>query len=798
MARRISIEIVGDTSNLERSFNRAGTSAKRFDRDLNRTFRGVVSGSGAFKHLGRSVAFASASFLGGAGLVEVLKSSVESAAGLERQVERARVTFRDASAEVKAFSKTTADTFGIAEEDALRAANSFGAMLKAMGFARGEAAKMSIRLVKLAGNLAALTGKSPEEAFTALQAGIAGRTRGLKQFGIVIDNAAIKQEAFRLGLIKNVADTAKVRQSQNRLTIAQYTYTAAVKKHGPHSIQAARAAADLDSSQSRLKQALAGSTGALTANAKAAALYSLILRQSTDANGAAGRASGKLSQQQRILHAQIRNLQDELGGQLTPGILKATTALTTWLGKSENQARVQRDLHAAVQDVTAVVNASVPVLGAAAAQIDSSIRGLEGLAKGFRAVRRDVVLLTSPIQGFIDLLNAIPRSIGIDIHVGAVKGIAKGVLGFAANPIGAAIAPLRGSDKHLSAADKKQQAKWMANYGGGLATMGPGGYQYGAGYGYDTGGTLNQTNPAALAARRSKAAAAAAAAEARRLKLLGLTDGATGGGGGGGTQVDTVMARLGILLTRAQQTPGLRDDLQILNKEKQHLQARLKVSKGNLDLQQQLADVEGQITSAVTQEQDRLRGLVGSLFQGPLLSPTDEDIKRRLGVTGPGIGKLTGDLAAQNRQFQAEQRDINRLRKRGASDRLISELQDLGPAGAAQVHTLATASKGKLDAFFRQFQLREKLVAKAVRVEMTASVVNLRAGKISAAGAHARATQTSRNTASGHGVVQHNNITITDSRDSERAARKTAEHLQRAAKSTTVQRRGRNPGVSFL
>lgn len=96
MARVLQVEIVGDYASAERAFKKTGAAAngfekdlrktgstsKTFERDLGKTTRGVLAGSGAFRTLGRSVAFASASFLGGAGLIEVAKSSIDAAEGL--------------------------------------------------------------------------------------------------------------------------------------------------------------------------------------------------------------------------------------------------------------------------------------------------------------------------------------------------------------------------------------------------------------------------------------------------------------------------------------------------------------------------------------------------------------------------------------------------------------------------------------------------------------------------------------------------------------------------------------------
>lgn len=79
MPPRLIIEVVGDTSNLERSFSRTQRSAQRFSKDLERAGRGAASASLSFHGLGRSLGFASAQFLGGAGVVFAIKSTIQAA-----------------------------------------------------------------------------------------------------------------------------------------------------------------------------------------------------------------------------------------------------------------------------------------------------------------------------------------------------------------------------------------------------------------------------------------------------------------------------------------------------------------------------------------------------------------------------------------------------------------------------------------------------------------------------------------------------------------------------------------------
>src|SRR5262245_18593303 len=77
MARKLIVEVVGDSRSLERAFARSTRSAQKFDRTISGISRGAVGGSGIFQGLGRSVAFASASFLGGFGLVAAIRSVVD-------------------------------------------------------------------------------------------------------------------------------------------------------------------------------------------------------------------------------------------------------------------------------------------------------------------------------------------------------------------------------------------------------------------------------------------------------------------------------------------------------------------------------------------------------------------------------------------------------------------------------------------------------------------------------------------------------------------------------------------------
>lgn len=128
-------------------------------------------------------------------------------------------------------------------------------------------------------------------------------------------------------------------------------------------------------------------------------------------------------------------------------------------------------------------------------------------------------------------------------------------------------------------------------------------------------------------------------------------------------------------------------------------------------------DLRTKVTQAVSQ--------IGTLFQGPILSPTDTQIKQQLGVLPPTVGTINRDLSAQNALSRAWLKDIQKLKREGAPKQLIQELLQAGPEQAQYVHQLATASKKQLQRFFRDYQQRIKLGVDVALIKMTARNIDL-------------------------------------------------------------------------
>lgn len=79
------------------------------------------------------------------------------------------------------------------------ATNDFG---RGLGMAAPQAEALSESMMKMAADISSKKMIDFKGALELVQKGLAGQTRGLKSAGIVIDAAQVKQEAYRLGLLK--------------------------------------------------------------------------------------------------------------------------------------------------------------------------------------------------------------------------------------------------------------------------------------------------------------------------------------------------------------------------------------------------------------------------------------------------------------------------------------------------------------------------------------------------------------------------------------------------------------------
>lgn len=247
--------------------------------------------------------------VGAAVAVQFARKIITAASDLNETVSKSTVVFGKNAAAVQAWAKTSAKAFGMSENAALGAASTYGNLFVSLGLTEDASAKMSTKLVELAGDLASFNNVSPEEALDALRSGLVGETEPLKRFGVNMNEATLKAQAMKMGLISTTKE-------------------------------------------------------ALDPAVKAQAAYALILEQSTTAQGDFARTSDGLANQQRIMNAEWENAQAALGQTLLPAMTKAVSVLNDLLSAFNGLPQPVKSVVLGVAAVSAALIVLMPRIAA--------------------------------------------------------------------------------------------------------------------------------------------------------------------------------------------------------------------------------------------------------------------------------------------------------------------------------------------------------------------------------------------------------------------------------------------------
>lgn len=246
-----------------------GTAADRAGRDAGRRIGGSLKSAIA------SAAIGTAAF-------GFLKSSISEASDLNETLSKTEVILgKQGAAAADRFARSAASLFGQSRVQALDAISTFATFGKSAGLGGKALASFSTDFAGLASDLASFHNTSPEEAITAIGAALRGEAEPIRRYGVLLDDASLRQEALRQGLVKTTKE-------------------------------------------------------ALTPQQKVLAAQALIYKQTSDAQGDFARTSGGLANQQRILSARTDDLKASLGKGLLPVMTDVVTEVSDFVAEMQN------------------------------------------------------------------------------------------------------------------------------------------------------------------------------------------------------------------------------------------------------------------------------------------------------------------------------------------------------------------------------------------------------------------------------------------------------------------------------
>ncbi|MDH6237053.1 hypothetical protein [Cryobacterium sp. CG_9.6] len=368
------IEVLPDARNLRRSlareFDAAGPEAGRA------AGRGVKSGVlGSVSKLAGPLAAAFA----GLGIGKIIKDSISNASDFVEAGTAISAVFGDADKTVQEFAASATTSAGLSTNAALQAAQTFGIFGKAAGLGGEDLAGFSTEFLTLAGDLASFNNTTPEQAIQALGAGLRGESEPLRQYGVLLDDAALKARATEMGIYSG--------------------------------------------------------TGALTQQQKVLAAQAEIMAQTTVQQGDLGRTSEGLANQQRQLSNNMENLSTTFGaiflpiattvvGFLNKSVVPAFQGLAGMLSGGEMPAGVAK-LTGAFQPLVSFFQ----TIGSAFAPVLGSLLGpLLELAAALSPAQLIFTALLPVLPQIATLFASLAEPIGA-LLVGAFTALS-GILGF--------------------------------------------------------------------------------------------------------------------------------------------------------------------------------------------------------------------------------------------------------------------------------------------------------------------------------------------------------------------------------
>jgi len=298
-------------------------------------------------------------------------AAVKFASDMAESTNKVNVAFGDSADKVKAWADTTLKSYGIAEGSALDMAALFGDMGTAMGQSQEEAAKMSMNLVGLAGDLASFKNIGIEQAQDALKGIFTGEGEALKTLGIVMQDSTLKAYALAKGYNKSYEDMSQAE--------------------------------------------------------KVALRYAFVMDAAKNAQGDFARTSDGTANQLRIMQESLKELAASIGEVLLPIITPIMQKFNEWIQQFGELDDGTKKIIIVIAGIVAALGPLLLVLGPIVSVIGSVIGVIGALGAASAAGATGIGILTTAFPVLGGVIAAITGPIGI--AVAAIAGlIAIGVL----------------------------------------------------------------------------------------------------------------------------------------------------------------------------------------------------------------------------------------------------------------------------------------------------------------------------------------------------------------------------------
>ncbi|WP_411679845.1 phage tail tape measure protein [Clostridium thailandense] len=361
------------TQELEIKLNKAKQTLSQMENELSKANKEIEAQSSKWTSLGKSLDGIGSKMktvgegLGNVGsklslaltapLVAAGTASVKLASDTNESMNKVEVAFGSVNQKVKDWSETTLKSYGIAKGTALDMSALYGDMATSMGLNQEEAAKMSMSLVGLAGDLSSFKNIDIKQAEEALNGIFTGETESLKMLGVVITDTNLQQYAYSKGIQKKTQDMTEAEKVQLR--------------------------------------------------------YNYVLEKTKNAHGDFERTGAGTANQMRVFQESLKELGATMGQNILPIITPIITKLNEWI-------QAFGKLDQSTQRIILIIGVIVAVIGPALVGIASVVKAVSDISSAFSKVSTAIGELGGMSKLLGTIFNPWVIGIGIAIAAGVL------------------------------------------------------------------------------------------------------------------------------------------------------------------------------------------------------------------------------------------------------------------------------------------------------------------------------------------------------------------------------------------
>ncbi|CAG9718070.1 phage tail tape measure protein [Clostridium neonatale] len=292
-------------------------------------------------------------------LVAAGTASVKLASDMNESLNKVEVAFGNVNNKVKDWSSTTLKSYGLAKGTAIDMAALYGDMATSMGLTQDEAAKMSMSLVGLAGDLSSFKNIDIKQAEQALNGIFTGETESLKMLGVVMTDANLQQYAYSKGIDKKTQSMTEAEKVQLR--------------------------------------------------------YNYVLEKTKNAHGDFERTSGGTANQMRIFQESLKELGATMGQNLLPVITPIIIKINEWIQAFGNLDPGMQKIIIVIAALAAAVGPVLSLVGNMITVGSSIISVFGSISSAIGAAGGAMTLLTGPVGIAIAVIAGLV-AIGIALY----------------------------------------------------------------------------------------------------------------------------------------------------------------------------------------------------------------------------------------------------------------------------------------------------------------------------------------------------------------------------------------------